>query len=51
MEANLLNKTYKIIDDIGEGGFGKTFKVFNIENNEIYVIKKIPLKDKDLEQI
>ena len=51
METNLLNSKYKIIDLIGEGGFGKTYKVFNKENNEIYVIKQISLKDKDLEKI
>ena len=52
MEDNSLNNTiYNILDEIGEGGFGKTFKVINKENNEIYVIKKIPIKDNDLEKI
>ena len=52
MEDNSLNNTiYNILDEIGEGGFGKTFKVINKKNNEIYVIKKIPIKDNDLEKI
>ena len=35
---------YKILEKLGQGSFGSTFKVLNEENNKIYDIKKILLK-------
>ena len=36
---------YKIIEILGQGSFGSAYKVLNEENNSIYVIKKIKLKN------
>ena len=36
---------YKIIEILGQGSFGSVYKVLNEENNCIYIIKKIKLKD------
>ena len=33
---------YKIIKQLGQGAFGSAYKVFNKNNNNIYVMKKIP---------
>ena len=50
MESNLIQSKYKIIEKIGNGVHGITYKVFNIINNKIYAIKQIRLNDdKDLE--
>ena len=39
------NQKYKIIENLGQGGFGSAYKVLNIDNNNIYAIKKIPLNN------
>ena len=50
MESNLIQSKYKIIEKIGNGVHGITYKVFNIINNKIYAIKQIRLNDdKDIE--
>ena len=36
---------YKIIEILGQGLIGSAYKVLNKENNCIYIIKKIKLKD------
>ena len=42
---------YKIIDELGEGGFGKAYKVQNKIDKNFYVIKKIPIKLKNQEEL
>ena len=53
-QNNLNNQNfskYKIIEELGEGGFGKAFKVENKSDKNIYVIKKILMKSKTMEEI
>ena len=48
------NSKYQIINKLGEGGFGSAFKVLNKRNDDIYVLKRISLKnstEKELEDI
>ena len=45
---------YKIIKKLGQGAFGAAYKVMKIEDNSIYVIKRIEIKNaqkKELESI
>lgn len=35
---------YHILENIGQGAFGKVFKVRRIQNNQIYALKKIPIQ-------
>ena len=42
--SSIINKKYKIIEQIGEGSFGKIFKSININNNKEVAIK-IQYKD------
>ena len=51
MENYPNNPKYKIIEQIGHGAFGLAFKVINTEDNNIYVIKKIILKNATKEEI
>ena len=54
MADNQKNSKYKIIEELGHGSFGKTFKVKNKDNNKFYAIKKIPInkiKEEDLNKI
>ena len=45
------NPKYKTIEQIGHGAFSLAFKVINTEDNNIYVIKKILLKNATKEEI
>ena len=36
---------YKIIKKLGQGAFGAAYKVMKIEDNSIYVIKRIEIKN------
>ena len=45
METFPNNPKYKIIKKLGQGAFGSAFKVLNIINNDIYVIKQISVKN------
>ena len=44
-------KGYKIIKELGNGGFGKVNKVFNIFDNKYYAMKEILLQGKTIEEI
>ena len=51
-EGNI--KDYKIIEKIGQGGFGCVFKVMNKKDEKIYALKQIYLdkgKKEELEQL
>ena len=51
MENNQKFENYNIIEKIGEGGFGSAYKVINKENNRIYAIKQISLKNASKKEI
>ena len=51
MEDYPNNQNYKIIENLGQGSFGSIYKVLNINNNYIYVIKRILLKGTNKEQL
>ena len=54
MESFPNNSDYQNIKKLGEGAFGSAFKVLNIKNNQIYVIKQILFKnstEKEVEAI
>ena len=42
---------YKILNELGEGGFGKAYKVQNKIDKNIYVIKRINIKSKTPEEL
>ena len=44
MEDYPNNPNYKIIENLGQGHFGSSYKVLNKDNNNTYVIKRILLK-------
>ena len=48
---NQNSSKYKIIEVLGEGGFGKAYKVENKKDKNIYVMKKIPINTKNLEEL
>ena len=48
---NQKSSNYKIIKQLGEGGFGKAYKVQNKLDNNFYVIKKIPIKSNSPEEL
>ena len=43
---NFGEEKYKIIKELGSGGFGKVYKVFNKFDNKYYAMKEISLKGK-----
>ena len=51
MENYPNNPKYKIIEKLGEGSFGAAYKVLNLDDNNIYVIKRILLKNTQKEEI
>ena len=51
MENNQKFENNNIIEKIGEGSFGSAYKVINKENNRIYVIKQISLKNASKKEI
>ena len=38
-------KKFKIIKELGQGGFGKIIQVISLEDNKSYAIKEIPIKN------
>ena len=48
---NQKSSNYKIIKQLGEGGFGKAYKVQNKLDKNFYVIKKIPIKSNSPEEL
>ena len=54
MEKNAIvieGKEYKIIEELGEGGFGKVIQVLSISDNKEYAIKVIPIKNETKNKI
>ena len=51
MENFSKDSNYKIIEKLGQGAFGSAYKVINIENDNIYVIKQISLKNAKKEEL
>ena len=54
MENNLININnidYRIIKELGKGGFGNVYQVLSKSDNKYYAIKVIPIKDKTEEII
>ena len=45
MSIEIDSSQYKIIEKIGEGGFGKIYKVLNEDTNQYYAIKEFSIKD------
>ena len=45
------NTKYKIIKELGQGGFGKVIQVLNKEDNKDYTIKVIPIKNETKNKI
>ena len=43
------DKTFKRISIIGEGAFGKVYKVCHKHDNELYALKEIIAQQKELE--
>ena len=48
---NINDKEFKIIEELGKGGFGRVNKVLNKSDNKYYAIKEIPIKDETKEKI
>ena len=46
-----VKKTYTLEEKLGEGGFGRVFKIRNKKNKKTFVLKKTVVKKKDLEYI
>ena len=42
---------FQVLEKLGQGAFGAAYKVLNVEDNSIYVIKKILLKNAKEEEI
>ena len=42
---------YKLLNELGEGGFGKAYKVQNKIDKNIYAIKRISIKSKTPEEL
>lgn len=45
------NPKYQIIEKLGEGAFGAAYKVMNIQDNKVCVIKQINIKDRKKEEL
>ena len=45
------NTKFKIIKELGEGGFGKVIQVLNKSDNKHYAIKVIPIKNETKNKI
>ena len=51
MPIKINNIEYKIIKELGEGGFGRVYKALNKSNNELCAIKEIPILEETKEEI
>ena len=51
MSIKINKKEYKIIKELGKGGFGRVLQVSSKLGNEFYAIKVIPIKGENKEQI
>ena len=51
MVININDKEFKIIKEIGKGGFGRVMQVSNKSDNKNYAIKEIPIKGESIEKI
>ena len=51
MSIIINNIKYKIVKELGEGGFGKVNQVLSELDNKYYAIKEIPIKEASKEQI
>ena len=48
MEKNTIvieGKEYKLIRELGRGGFGRVYQVLSVSDNKVYAIKEIPIKN------
>ena len=50
-KTNINKKDYKIIKELGKGGFGRVYQVLRKSDNKYYAIKVIPIKDETNEKI
>ena len=51
MFININNNQFKIINEIGKGGFGRVMQVLSKSDNKSYAIKEIPITGEPLEKI
>ena len=51
MFININDKEFKIIKEIGKGGFGRVMQVLSKSDNKYYAIKEIPIKNETKEKI
>ena len=51
MFININDKEFKIIKEIGKGGFGRVMQVLSKSDNKYYAIKEIPIKNVTKEKI
>ena len=42
LSFNRLNKRFKVLENIGEGGIGRVFKVQDEFNQKVFTVKKLP---------
>ena len=49
--TNYKKEGYKIIKELGSGGFGKVYKVFNKFDNKYYAIKEITIRNEMKDKI
>ena len=51
MFININVKEFKIIKELGKGGFGRVMHVLSKSDNKEYAVKEIPIKDETKEKI
>ena len=51
MDIQINSQEFKIIKELGEGGFGKVFLVSNIKDNKFYAVKKLLIENLSEEKL
>ena len=51
MSININDKEFKIIKELGKGGFGRVIQVLSESDNKHYALKEIPIKGETIEKI